>query len=198
MSTFEIVASICMGAGLAAATGFRVFIPLLVAGVAMRFNLGAISTTFSCSHSWLTSPLAIAALFAAAVFEILAYKIPIMDNFLDFIAAPAALIAGGIIGLNFFVPSESPMLVTILGIIAGAGGAGVVHGTTALARITSTKMTLGTANPFFAISEAIGSVATSILAIMLPVLAGIVVAMGLVIAFIAWKQLKRRKMSIPQ
>jgi hypothetical protein len=56
-------------------------------------------------------------------------------------------------------------------IVAGGGAAGAVKGISALARLKSTAVTGGLANPVVATAELAGSTATSLLAIVLPLLA---------------------------
>ncbi len=72
MSESDLVVSIALGIGLAAAAGFRVFVPLLVmsaAGVTGNLPL-------SEGFAWLASPTALAMLSVAAALEVLAYLHP--------------------------------------------------------------------------------------------------------------------------
>ena len=90
MSGVDLALSIALGIGLAAAVGFRVFLPMLVMSIAAytgHLNLGS-------GFAWLATPAALVMLSVATVLEILAYYIPGVDNLLDTIATPAALIAG--------------------------------------------------------------------------------------------------------
>ena len=85
--------SIVLGIGLASATGFRVFLPMLImSGAAYTGHL-----TLDNSFAWLATPSALAMLGAAAVAEILAYYLPGVDNLLDALATPAAFIAGTVV-----------------------------------------------------------------------------------------------------
>ena len=89
----DLALSIGLGVGLAAAVGLRVFLPLLVMSVAAYTGHLALGGGFA----WLGSAPAIVMLGVAAILEILAYYIPGVDNLLDAIAAPAALIAGTVV-----------------------------------------------------------------------------------------------------
>jgi hypothetical protein len=190
MELSDAILSLAMGIGLAAATGLRVFMPLLISGIAFRFGFLP-----NESASWLGSTTALVGLSLATIFEILAYKIPLVDNFLDALGAPLALAAGGILASEFFVPPNSPGLVTFLGIIAGTGIAGTVHGSTAVVRMASTKSSLGTANPIFSTIELLSSIAVSIGSIVFPVFIGALSLLGAaVLAFVVVK-IVRRKMS---
>jgi len=82
--------SIVLGVGLAAATGFRVFVPMLIlSGAAYTGHL-----SLDESFTWLGSPAALTMLGVAAVAEIVAYYVPGVDNLLDTLATPGAFIAG--------------------------------------------------------------------------------------------------------
>ena len=82
MSGFDIVVSIALGVGLAAAVGFRAFVPLLVmSGAAYTDHL-----TLSDGFPWLATPTALTMLSVAAIAEILPYYVPGVDNLLDAIA----------------------------------------------------------------------------------------------------------------
>ena len=85
--------SIALGIGLAAATGFRVFLPLLITSIATYAGYIPVSDGFS----WIGTPAAVIMLSIAALAEVLAYYIPGVDNLLDTIATPAALIAGTVV-----------------------------------------------------------------------------------------------------
>ena len=54
----------------------------------------------------------------AAIFEIAGYYLPIIDNFLDTLATPAAVVAGTLITAAFLVDME-PWLQWVLGVVAG-------------------------------------------------------------------------------
>src|SRR4029453_10700721 len=89
--SFDLLFSVALGIGLAAATGFRVFIPLLVAGLAARAGWLPLTESFA----WLHSTPALVALGTAAVLETLAFYIPGLDHLLDVLAGPLAVVAGG-------------------------------------------------------------------------------------------------------
>ncbi|MGW8282261.1 MAG: DUF4126 domain-containing protein, partial [Gemmatimonadota bacterium] len=167
----EWVLSLFAGVGLAAATGFRVFVPLL--GVSVAGSLGVLP--LSSSFEWLSSPVAMAALAIATVLEIGTYFVPWLDNAVDAIAAPAAVGAGSIAALSVLGDS-SPFLTWVVAIVAGGGTAGVVHAGTAGARAVSTAVTGGVGNPALALGEFVASVAMTVLAILVPVAAILLVA----------------------
>jgi hypothetical protein len=164
--------TIAAGIGLSAACGFRVFIPLLV------MNLAAINGHIQLSpeFAWIGSPYATLAFTTATLAEILAYYIPWVDHFLDMVAAPAAVIAGTITTASLIV-YISPFWKWTMALIAGGGIAGLVQGTTSALRVTSSLTTGGAANPLVSTLELIGSIATALLAILVPVASIVLIAL---------------------
>ncbi|MBR5894603.1 MAG: DUF4126 domain-containing protein [Akkermansia sp.] len=163
---FQTGLALCVGVSLAAACGFRVFIPLLVMALGVR--LGGLSIDENLA--WVGSDVAIACLGAATLAELLAYYIPLVDNFLDSLAGPAALVAGAIVtgGMLGDLPD---WLQWGTGIVAGAGVAGTVQlGTTAV-RAASTTSSAGIANPVVSTAENLFSTIGAVLAVAAPLLA---------------------------
>lgn len=186
MTLPDVLLSVFMGLGLAAACGFRVFIPLLVTGLAYRFDVLPAS-----GMPWLGNTWVLLSLLIASCLEVAAYKIPFLDNLLDVLGAPMALGAGALMTSKFFIHDGNDGFVTILSIIAGAGSAGIIHGATAATRLASTKTTLGTANPILGIVEAIASFFSALMAIFLPLVMGIATLLAL--CFAVSFLLKRRR-----
>lgn len=165
----ETITSILLGIGLSAAAGFRIFVPFLVVSVALLTGYLPLSSSFE----WIGTYPALIAFSAATVIEITAYYIPWLDNLLDTIATPAAFIAGAI--LMIAVLSGLPPLVKwALAIIAGSGAAGIVQTGTTVTRAASTTTTGGLANPVISTVEAGSSFGLSLLAIFIPVIAGLI------------------------
>ena len=154
---------IALGIGLAAATGFRIFIPLLIAGLAARFDVVSLGDGFQ----WLASTPALVTLGTAAIAETLAYYIPGVDHALDLIAGPAT-VAAGIVASAAVMADVPPALMWPVAVIAGGGAAGLTKGSTALLRAKSGVMTGGLANPVVSTIETVGATALAIFAIVLP------------------------------
>jgi hypothetical protein len=173
ISTESLVA-VAIGIGLAAASGLRVFLPLLVAGIAARFGALPLSDGFQ----WLSSNGAIIALATAAILEVGAYSIPGLDHLLDVIASPAVLAAGAVTSAAVMV-NIPPAIMWPVAIIGGGGVAALTKTTSALVRAKSGLATAGLANPVVATSETVGALGVSVIAIAVPLicLAGIVVMM---------------------
>ena len=159
------VLSIALGIALAAATGFRVFVPLLVAGLAARAGMIPLTDTFQ----WLASTPALLTLGSAAVFETLAYYIPGVDHLLDVLASPATL-AAGVVASAAVMVDVPPAVMWPVAVIAGGGVAGLTKGSTALLRAKSGAMTGGLANPVVSTVETVGATGVAVFAIVLPFL----------------------------
>ncbi len=183
MSAPDLVLSIVLGVALAAATGFRVFLPMLIAGSASYAGYLPIGDSFA----WLATPAALIMLAVAAIVEIVAYYIPGVDNLLDTIAAPAALVAGTILSAAVMTDLP-PLLKWTAAIVAGGGAAGLTQGLTSLLRAKSTVFTAGTGNPVISTAELGGALFIPLLALLAPVAAFIVV---LVLLWLAVRYLLR-------
>src|ERR1041384_6057148 len=127
--SFDLLFSVALGIGLAAATGFRVFIPLLVAGLAARAGWVPLTESFA----WLQSTPALVALSTAAVLEIFAYYFPGLDHLLDVLAGPLAVIAGVLASASVMVDMP-PEVRRPIAVIAGGGIAALTKGATAVVR----------------------------------------------------------------
>ena len=156
---------VALGIGLAAATGFRIFIPLLIAGLAARFDVLPLGESFQ----WLASTPALLTLGTAAVIETLAYYIPGVDHALDVLAGPATLLAG-VVASAAVMTEIPPAVMWPVAVIAGGGAAGLTKGSTALLRAKSGVATGGLANPVVSTVETVGATGIAILAIAVPVL----------------------------
>ena len=142
MTPFDIAVSIALGIGLAAATGFRIFLPLLITSIATYGGYIPVSEGFA----WIGSPAAVIMLGVAALAEVLAYYIPGVDNLLDTIATPAALVAGTLVSAAVMADLP-PLIKWTAAVIAGGGAAGITQGVTTMIRANSTVFTGGLGNP---------------------------------------------------
>jgi hypothetical protein len=173
----DLALSIVLGIALAAATGFRVFLPMLiVSGAAYTGHLH-----LDNGFAWLATPSALIMLSVAAVVEVLAYYIPVIDNLLDVVAAPAAFIAGTILSAAVMTDMP-PMVKWTAAVIAGGGVAGFTRGLTGVLRAHSTVLTGGLGNFIISTAELGGAVLISFLALAAPLVAIALVALFLLVA----------------
>jgi hypothetical protein len=181
--TLETGISICLGFGLAASVGFRVFLPLFALSLASYFDIWQLNE----SWQWIGSSTALITLGAATVIEIMAYFIPYVDNLLDSVSVPLAALAGTAVMLST-VSDLSPVVTWALAIIAGGGTAAAISGTSTATRLASTATTGGLGNPLVSILETGTAIIMSVISIFLPILAVILV---IILFFIIYKVYKK-------
>ena len=132
MGGSDLALSIALGVVLAAATGFRVFLPMLiVSGAAYTGHL-----SLDNSFAWLGTSFALTMLGVAALVEVLAYYVPGIDNLLDALATPAAFVAGTVVSAAVMTDLP-PMVKWMAAVIAGGGTASLTQGITTILRAKS-------------------------------------------------------------
>lgn len=166
----DLVMGIVIGIGLSAACGCRLFVPFLGMGIAQAAG----HLTLAPGFEWLGSTPALVALSTATALEIAGYYIPWVDNLLDTAATPAAAIAGTM-AMAGQLGDASPLLQWSLAAIAGGGTALTVQGGTALTRAASTGTTGGLGNFVVSTLEWMAAFALTVLAIVVPFVALLIV-----------------------
>ncbi len=187
-TVMETILGLCIGVGLSAACGFRVFVPLLVMSIATMMGWFEPSKGFE----WLAMPSVCLALAVATVCEVAAYYIPWVDNALDTVATPAAMIAGTLTTMAVSSGEMSQFAGWAAAIIVGGGTAGVVQMSTVAARGVSTATTGGLGNFVVATGEWIGAILLSVSAMLVPALVAIVVVIAVILA-IRWIRHKKQE-----
>ncbi len=183
----ETILGLCIGIGLSAACGFRVFVPLLVMSIASLLGWFEPMKGFE----WLAMPSVCIALAVATVCEVAAYYIPWVDNMLDTVATPAAMIAGTLTTMAVSSGEMSQFASWAAAIIIGGGTAGAVQMSTVAVRGVSTATTGGVANPLVSTGEWIGAFLLSILSLIVPVLV-VVLIIVLAIFTVRWFREKKK------
>ena len=179
MDVVQIFLSLSLGLGLAAACGFRVFIPPLMMGVGSRLDLYKLEGSFV----WVDDTWAIAIFAVATLLEIGGYFIPWIDNLLDAVATPAAIV-GGIFVTSASLEGElDPSAQWTLSVIAGGSVSGVIQLGTVATRAISTGTTGGLANPIISLLEAVASILCILISLFL------VAIIPIVIIFLIWKSI---------
>jgi hypothetical protein len=182
--TPESLLGIAAGLALAAAAGFRVFVPLLVVCVAARGGWLELGPEFE----WIGTTQAALVLSTATVLEIAAYYVPFFDNLLDAISTPAAVMAGVLASASVMVDLP-PWLRYPVAIIGAGSTAGLVAASTTLVRLQSSALTGGLGNSVLATFELLGAFGVALVAILVPVLA---LAVVITLVVFAIRRLARR------
>lgn len=178
-----VMAGIC----LSAASGLRVFIPILALGLAARFELLPVGEQFM----WMASEPVLVIVGLAALIEAGSYYIPLIDNLLDILATPAAL-AGGTVIVSSLLPEMNAAAQWGTAALLGGGTAGIVQGSSVMARGFSTASSGGLTNPLVSTTETGGSLFAVIFAILAPVFFGVFVVVVIVVLLI-WLIRRRRR-----
>ena len=183
----DLALGIMLGLGLAAAVGFRIFVPFLVASLAAHSGHLELTEGFA----WIGTTPALVMFAVATLLEIAAYHVPLLDNLLDAVAAPAAAVCGAILVMST-VHELDPLIRWPVAIIAGGGTAGLIRSAGAGVRAGSTVATAGFANPLVTATETFGSAGLAVLAVALPLIAFLLTILLLVFVARRLAGLRRR------
>lgn len=184
-----------IGTSLAASAGLNAWMPLFLLGLADRF-LPAVN--LPAGWSWIGSDIALWILGALLVLEIVADKIPALDSINDVIQSVLRPASGGIVfgagasaqTVAVDAPSTFFSQNTWVPIVTGIVIALVVHVTKATGRLAANTVTGGLAAPVLSTAEDGASFLLAALAIIVPVLAGILL-IALIIGVVALVRRRR-------
>ncbi|MCJ8155215.1 DUF4126 domain-containing protein [Chryseobacterium sp. SSA4.19] len=181
-----------IGIGLAAASGFRVFLPMFAVSLASYLHWIPMSEHFE----WLAGLPTLITTGIATIVEILAYYIPFIDHLLDTISVPMATVAGSVLFASQFTDLGTfPQWA--LALIAGGGTAATISSGFAGLRAASTATTGGLGNSVVGTTETAGAGIMAFLAMAAPVIAAVCAVILIVLIFFfgrkAWRKLKKRK-----
>lgn len=183
----ENLISIFIGIGLSAASGFRIFIPFLILGIAVNMGLLNIDSSFV----WLSSIQAVILFALATLIEVAGYFNPWVDNMLDTITTPFSIIAGTILSFSV-ITGIDPFFKLILSFIIGGLIAADFQFLSVKARSISSVFQGGLGNPFISGMELIFSILLSIFSILLPVTSFIIVITLMISLYVILKNAKAR------
>lgn len=186
------VLSAFIGIGLAAASGFRVFLPLFAVSLASYMGWIPMNENFQ----WLSGTPTLITTGIAMIAEILAYYIPYIDHLLDTLSVPMATVAGSVLFASQFADLGTfPQWA--LALIAGGGTAAAISSGFAGTRAASTATTGGLGNSIVATTETAGAGIMSVLAIAAPIIAAIFAISLVIFVLVAgrkiWRKLRGRK-----
>jgi hypothetical protein len=156
--------------GLSTAAGLNAYLPLLTVGLLARYtNLIHLDGPYAL----LTNPIVLLVIAVLALLDFIGDKIPAVDHTLHAAGLIVAPLAGAILFMaaNSSTGSISPLLAAICGVLIAA----TTHGARATARPLATVSTAGVANPVISFFEDVSSLVLSVLAIVLPILAFLLV-----------------------
>ncbi|MBL7878540.1 MAG: DUF4126 domain-containing protein [Chryseobacterium gambrini] len=181
-----------IGIGLAAASGFRVFLPMFAVSLASYMHWIPMSENFE----WLSGLPTLITTGIATIVEILAYYIPFIDHLLDTISVPMATIAGSVLFASQFADLGTfPQWA--LALIAGGGTAATISSGFAGLRAASTATTGGLGNSVVGTAETAGAGIMAFLAMAAPIIAGIcaiIIVIGVIVfGRRLWRKFRKNK-----
>jgi uncharacterized membrane protein len=188
VSGTNIVLGILLGLGLSASTGLNTFLPLLLLSAAARFQIAGIE--LGSKFEWLTSDAAMITLIIACVIELVADKIPAVDHFLDSAGTFVRPVAGALASASVLTGID-PVVAAIVGIIVGAPTSLGMHTLKAGTRVASTATTFGCANPVISLIEDVVAFSLSVVAIFLPVVVPVALALLVFALYRVMKRIRR-------
>tara|TARA_B100001989_G_scaffold22304_1_gene13560 strand:- start:240 stop:815 length:576 start_codon:yes stop_codon:yes gene_type:complete len=174
--------------GLSAACGFRVFIPPLTYGLLYKADLVQLGDGWL----WIGSDWVIAVLALTAIIEITGNLVPWLDNLLDVIATPTAIIAGTTLSAAS-LSEVDPGLKWMLSLMSGVLVTGGFQVTTVGLRGLSSVFTGGLINPIISLVEDLISLVISISIILFPIVGILIVVLISLFLRRIYRRLKKRK-----
>jgi hypothetical protein len=183
-----------LGLGLAAATGLRAFLPLLLLSIAARFQLFGID--LNDKAEWLGSDAALIALGLATAIELAADKVPFLDHALSAVGTVTRPLAAVLAASSVFAGVD-PVIAAVAGVIIGAPTALAFHAAQSGTRVASTATTGGLANPVVSVVEDLLAFATTLLALAAPLLVPLVLVLLLWLIWRLVKAVRRRLFAGP-
>ena len=187
----EALGGISAAFGLASSAGLNAYIPLLLVSLAARFPSGdpllRLAEPYDVMGSWWAIGLLAVLLFV----EMTVDKIPAVDTLNDAIQTFIRPAAGAVLfAANANVVTD---IHPLLALGAGLFVAGGVHAAKGTVRPLVTATTAFTGNWFVSLVEDIVAFLMSLLAILLPILAGIAFLALVVFIIVVYRRRKRRR-----
>ncbi len=185
----EAIAGIGTAFGLSGSAGLNAYIPLLIVALAGRFPINDPLLKLSEPYTLLSNWWVIGLLTILLIIELLVDKVPAADSVNDLIQTFVRPAAGAILfaGSTSVINDMNPLLAILLGVLVAGG----VHATKSVARPVVTATTAGTGNWAVSLLEDVTAFIMSLLALIVPILAGIIVL--IFITLIAWFFIRRRR-----
>lgn len=184
----EWLPAIALAIALSATAGLRAWLPLFLAGLAVRVGWLEVGPSFA----FLAGTKALVVFAAATLIEVAADKVPVVDHALDALGTPLKLLAGALLAAAAFGTVTDPLTSLALGVAVGTPTALVPHAAKSLVRLTSTTLTGGLANPLISLLEDVATLAFFLLAVLVPIAVA-----GLVLLVVALVARRRRSPSLP-
>jgi hypothetical protein len=178
--------AILTGIGLAAPAGLNAYIPLLALALADRATT---QVTLAAPYDALSSNVGIALLVLLLTLEIAVDKVPGLDHINDLVQSFVRPAAGAVVALasTTGIVSINPGVMVLLGVVL-AGSVNFVKVTT---RPAVTVGTAGMFNPLVSVAEDLVAALASLIAIFLPALVLVMLAIFAVSSILLLRRFRR-------
>ncbi|MEZ4539675.1 MAG: DUF4126 domain-containing protein [Chloroflexota bacterium] len=190
----EAITGLSTAFGLSGSAGLNAYIPLLLVALAARFPMGDPLVKLQPPYDLMGSWWAIGLLAVLLVVEIVADKIPAVDTVNDGIQTFVRPAAGAILfaGSANVITDIHPILALGAGLLVAGG----VHATKTAARPVVTVTTAGVGNPIVSTLEDIVALVVSVLALVLPIIAALLLFGFLIFLAVMLRRWRRRRMVV--
>jgi hypothetical protein len=162
-----IASSVALAISLAACTGLRAWLPLLVGGALARLGVIELGPSFG----FLASNAALTVFGLASVIEIAADKVPALDHALDALSTVLRPAAGSLLAASVLWKISDPLVALALGTALGAPASLVPHAAKSALRAASSTFTLGVANPVLSLAEDAATLLLVAVSVLVPLVA---------------------------
>jgi hypothetical protein len=190
MTWTAVASAVALAIALAACSGLRAILPILLTGVAARAGWIAIGTQFH----FLTTNRALLIFGLAALLEILGDKIPWVHHALDVLHTFLRPAAGSMLAAAALSSVSEPVTAIVVGTVVGAPTALVPHAVKSVVRVAGTALTGGLAAPALSVIEDVLAVLTFVLAVVLPVAVALFTL--LTVAVLLWWMARRSRTAV--
>jgi hypothetical protein len=173
--------------GLSTASGLNAYVPLLTVGLLARYTD---LIHLNPPYDLLTHPLVLGLLAVLALLDFVADKVPVVDHAVHVAGLVVHPIAGAILFLaaSGDAGTVHPVLAAACGVVLAGG----THTARMAARPVATATTAGAANPVVSFAEDVVSLLLSVLAVLIPVLAFLLILLLAVPAVLLLRRRRRR------
>ena len=185
MAIFALFTQLCSGLGLSSAAGLNAYVPLLAIGILARMGIVHLEGPYVV----LASTAALVVLGIMAAVDFVADKVPAVDHVMHALGMVVNPVAGAIVfGSQTHAIGQLP---PALALGAGLVVAGGFHATRAAVRPVSTVASGGFANPVISFVEDMTAIVLSLLAVFLPIMAGLLFIVLLFAIYKCWALVRK-------
>lgn len=186
VSVADALHAVSLAIALAACAGLRAWLPLLAAGLLSRGEFLQLGPQFG----FLSSNKALCLLGLATAIEMAGDKFPAVDHALDALGSVLRPVAGTVLASAVLGRVSDPLTAWVLGAAIGTPAALVPHAAKTGARLASSLLSAGLANPLISALEDAATLVFIALALIAPLL---ICALLLVATYFVVRRLARRR-----